>query len=71
MIVNDFNICRANGLRRPREADTPAVIDSYAVLTLTVPVKSFKPVAWQESQGFQAIGGIKDSEPFFSLPPDG
>jgi hypothetical protein len=71
MIINDFNITRAKRLRRPSEADTPAVINPYAVLPFAVAVQGFKPVAWQEPQGFQAIGGIKDSEPFFSLPPNG
>jgi hypothetical protein len=42
VVVHDLNVCRANV--SPYEADAPLIIDSYAVLTLSIVLQRFQVV---------------------------
>jgi len=43
VVVHDLNVCRANV--SPYEADAPLIIDSYAVLTLSIVFQRFQMIA--------------------------
>jgi hypothetical protein len=71
MVVDYFDIAWAESPRRPGETYAPSIVDAKAVLSLAIPAQGFKTIAWQEHQSFQPVGGVKNSEPFFRLAPDG
>jgi len=50
VVVNDLHICRSRRTRRPLEADPPLVVDTNAVLPLSVALQGFKSVAGQRTQ---------------------
>ena len=69
MVVDAFNVMRA--IIMPCKTDTPLVVDSDAKLSLTVTAEGFEPVAGQEHECFDGVGGIKDAQSFLRLPAKG
>lgn len=69
MVVDDFNVMRA--IIMPCKTDTPLVVDSDAKLSLTVTVEGFEPVAGQEHECFDGVGGIKDAQSLLRLSAKG
>ena len=69
MVVDDFNVMRA--IVMPCKTNTPLVIDSDAELSLAVTAEGFEPVAGQEHECFDGVGGIKDAQSFLRLPAKG
>jgi hypothetical protein len=69
MVVDDFNVMRA--IVMPCKTDTPLVIDSDAKLSLAVTAEGFEPVAGQEPECFDGVGGIKDAQSLLRLSAKG
>ena len=69
MVVDDFNVMRA--IVMPCKTDTPLVIDPDAKLSLAVTAEGFEPVAGQEPQCFDGVGGIKDAQSLLRLSAKG
>lgn len=66
MVVDNFNVMRS--IVMPCKTDSPLVIDSDTELPLAVTAQCLEPVAGQEHERFEGIGGIKDTQPLFRLP---
>jgi hypothetical protein len=47
---------------RPPEANSPLVVDSDAVLTLTIPSEPFKAIAGRDSKIPERLGAIEDDQ---------
>ena len=53
MIVHDLNLRRS--CVRPNEADSPLVVDSDAVLTLSTAFQRFELIAWGRAKEVQSL----------------
>jgi hypothetical protein len=57
VIIDDLNVVRATVA--PDEADSPLLIDSYAVLSLSVSHESFQAVSRRDTEVFNAHTAIQ------------
>ena len=57
MVVDDFHVIRI--AVAPNEAHAEPVVDSNAVLTTAVALESLQPVAREDGQVLQAMGGVQ------------
>jgi hypothetical protein len=53
---------------RPPEADSPLVVDSDAVLALSIPSQSLKAIAWRDSKILECVGAIENGQLSLRLP---
>ena len=57
MIINDFNILRSRS--GPAEADAPLIVDTNAVLTLSIAIQSLKSVAGRRAQELERCRSLE------------
>ena len=57
MVVHDLNVCGADF--SPYEADAPLIVDSYAVLALSIVFQCFQAIAGRCLQEAQCLRRIK------------
>ena len=55
-MVYDLNIRRS--CFRPNEADSPLIVDSNAVLTLSIAFQRFKLIAWRRAKEVKSLSGM-------------
>jgi hypothetical protein len=58
MVVNDFDFVRMSSA--PYEADAPLIVDTNAVLSLSIPFQALEAVSWQRGQRSDLRSGIED-----------
>ena len=57
MVVNYLHILGT--LRSPHKANSPLIVDTNAVLPLSISLQSFKMIAWRYTQVFKDRGPVK------------
>jgi hypothetical protein len=60
VVVNDLNLVRVSGA--PAEANSPLIVDTDAVLLVSVAAQPFEAVSGRNPQVIQPLGGIEHSE---------
>ncbi|AOW93857.1 hypothetical protein BFN03_17570 [Rhodococcus sp. WMMA185] len=60
VVVGDFHI--AGAARGPDETDPPLIVDSDAVLPLTVSYQLFQPVTWRNAKVVDVVRGVEDQQ---------
>jgi len=60
VIVRDFNVVGVGA--DPAETDSPLIVNANAVLTCSITLQLFEPVAGWNAQVFQTLGGIQHSK---------
>jgi hypothetical protein len=58
MVVNDFDVIRMSSA--PYEADAPLIVDTNAVLPLSIPFQALEAVSWERGQRSDLRSGIED-----------
>ena len=67
MVIDDFDVFRALGSRRPFERNAPLLVNSDAVLALSITDERFKAVATKLPEVAKAVGRLKNPKALFSL----
>jgi hypothetical protein len=67
VVVDNLDIPRTWRASRPFEANSPLVIDTDAVLSCSVTLKGFQPIASQGAKHAQTACRAQDSQPFPGL----
>src|SRR5579863_4094988 len=67
VIVHDLDVARTLRTLRPLETDPPLIVDTDAVLTLSVALEGLKPIPWQVEVE-QRSSGIELVESHLRLP---
>jgi hypothetical protein len=60
MIIYDLDVL--GGTLSPDKTDSPAIIDSYAVLRLSIGPQRLEPIAWNGRYVLQTIGVVDHSQ---------
>jgi hypothetical protein len=58
MVVDDFDFVRMSSA--PYEADAPLIVDTNAVLPVSIPFQALEAVSWQRRQRSDLRSGIED-----------
>jgi hypothetical protein len=70
VVINDLNIFRSLGARRPFERDAPLFVYSDTVLALSIACVRFQTVAAKLPEVPQAGGCFENSKALFGLAPE-
>jgi hypothetical protein len=60
MVVRDFDVVGV--ALAPAKADSPLVVDPYAVLALTVAAQALQPIAGEHAENSEIIRGVEHIE---------
>jgi hypothetical protein len=68
MIVDNLDVYRSGGPRRPFETYPPLLVDADRMLSCSVSLQGFKTIAWKPGEIGKVEGGVKYFEPLPALP---
>jgi len=69
VVIDDLYVLWA--VRRPSETDPVLIVDSNAMLPLSITLQSLEPVSWRDTEILKNGGGSKSIQLLPTLPPEG